>query len=123
MQIRFTANVLANLDAIEAHWQGQGDGRGFDRLLAELDDVVLPNLSRFPRMGRLFLERAPDSVEAQRLHAGIRARLAAGQQIREYVLDEHLLLYRVGDEVLDLLALRHQKQLGFDLGDALDGGR
>lgn len=123
MQIRFTVNVLANLDAIEAYLQGRGEGQGFDRLLAELNDVVLPNLSRFPRMGRLFLDRAPDSVEAQRLHAGIRARLATGQQIREYVLDEHLLLYRVSDGAVDLLALRHQKQLGFDMGDALEGRR
>lgn len=123
MQIRFTANVLANLDAIDRYLQENGQPAGFDRLVAELHDVVLPNLTRFPRMGRLFLERAAESVEAQRLHAAVRARLASGQQIREYVLDGYLLLYRVSDEAVDLLALRHQKQLGFDMGEAFAWGR
>jgi plasmid stabilization system protein ParE len=123
MRIRFTANVLANLDAIDAFLVENGNPYGYDGLLAELDDVVLPNLSRFPRMGRLFLERVPDSVEAQRLHEAITQRLSPGDQIREYVMDDHLLLYRVNDQGVDLLAIRHHKQLAFDMQDFLHAPR
>ena len=123
MRIRFTASVLANLEAIDAFLLENGHAHGYDTLLAELDDVVLPNLSRFPRMGRLFLERRPDSIEAQRLHEAIVQRLMPGDQIREYVMDEHLLLYRVNDEGVDLLAIRHHKQLAFDMQDFLHAPR
>lgn len=123
MRIRFTANVLANLGAIDAFLIQGGHPHGYDMLLAELDDVVLPNLSRFPRMGWLFLERKPDSVEAQRLHEAIKARLSVGDQIREYVMDDHLLLYLVNEEAVDLLAIRHHKQLAFDMHDFLHASR
>ncbi len=119
MRFRFTANALANLDAIEAFLTGHEHPHAFDLLLAELQDRVLPDLSRFPRMGRLFMARRPDSVEARHLHEAMASRLSPGDQVREYVMDDHLLLYLVNDRGVDLLAIRHHKQLAFDMHDFL----
>jgi len=119
MRIRFSANVLANLDAIEAFLDRNEHPHAFDFLLAELEGRVLPNLLRFPRMGRLFMARRPDSVEARHLHEAMSARLAPGDQVREYVMDDQLLLYVVNDESVNLLAIRHQRQLAFDMQDFL----
>ena len=121
MQIRFTANLMGNLASIEDFFDANQHPHGYESLLDELEARVLPNLLRHPRMGRHFLARRPWSVEAQRLHEAIQARLAAGDQVREYVLDSHLLLYRVNDHVIDLLAIRHHKQLAFDMQDFLSG--
>lgn len=75
-------------------------------------------------MGRLFFERAIGSVEAERIVKRITSRLsglARNAQIREDVMDEYLVLYvhfhakAKQASSVHLLAIRHQKQLGFDL--------
>jgi hypothetical protein len=43
---------------------------GFDRLITHLFDDVIPNLERFPKMGRDFLAREPLSEEG-RAAAGV----------------------------------------------------
>ena len=70
--------------------------RAVDALLNELTKTVLPNLERFPGIGRLLLGRPARSVEAlseldrltQRLGA-----IAKGCDVREYVTTHYLLLY------------------------------
>lgn len=120
--VRFARNFALNLASIEAFWTENQFPEGYERLLDALTDVVVPNLQRHPRMGRPFMRRAVESVEAQTVVERLRPRLAAlghGAQVREYVMDDYVVLYlvvdrAVGEPVLvQLLAIRHQKQLGF----------
>lgn len=92
--------------------------------------MVVPNLERHPGMGRPFLQRTVDSVEAERIAERIASRLSAlarDAQVREYVMDDYLVLYvHLRDHdlpgVVHLLAIKHQKQLGFDFPtDGADG--
>ncbi|MBT2336417.1 type II toxin-antitoxin system RelE/ParE family toxin [Variovorax paradoxus] len=120
--VRFARNFASNLESIEAFWTENDFAQGYERLLDTLTDVVVPNLQRHPRMGRRFLSRAVESVEAKRLLERIGGRLSAlgpDAQVREYVMDEYLVLYLVTGggtaepSVVQLLAIKHHKQLGF----------
>lgn len=122
--VLYTANFALNLENIEAYWSENGFAEGYDRLLDVLSEVVVPNLERHPGMGRPFFERVIGSVEAERIVKRIASRLtglARNAQIREYVMDEYLVLYvhfpakAKQASAVHLLAIRHQKQLGFDL--------
>lgn len=122
MDVRFTANFLANLDSIEAFWKENTFPRGFDQLLDELQQRVLPHLARHPRMGRRFMARRVRSVEAQGMHDALVQRLkllSSEAEVREYVMDSYLILYLVLDQTLHLLSIRHHKQLAFDMQDFL----
>ena len=92
-------------------------------MVEELSERVLPVLDRHPRMGRRFMARLPTSVQAQVSHETLRVRLARqgpDADLREYVMDGYLILYLVTGERLELLSIRHHRQLAFDLSDFLD---
>jgi len=115
-EIRYTANFAANLEGIAAFWDESGFAKGYDRLLDELTDVVLTHLERHPRMGRPFMKRQPESIEAQMALARLDKQSA---EVREYVMDDYLVLYSVHESrphlhlVVHLLAIKHHKQLSF----------
>ncbi len=124
MTIHFTANFEANLEAIAVFLAEAGLPRAFDALLDELGDTILPNLERFPRMGRPFLAQRPDSVEAAMKLEGLRARLdllATDAEIREYVSEHYLILYVLSGEAVYLLCIRHHRQLSFDFAQLWPG--
>jgi plasmid stabilization system protein ParE len=114
-RVRITANFQQNLDSIREFLVGQEANAGFDRLIERLFDDVIPNLERFPKMGRDFLGRAPLSDEGRAKLQALRAKSANNTEIREYITDEYLLLYAVRDAVIFLLSIRHHRQLSFDL--------
>lgn len=123
MQVRFTANFSANLEQIAAWWDAQDFPRGVDLLLDELEQRTLPALEQHPRIGRLFMARRPTTVQAQDLWQALQPRLqalAAGAEVREYVMDDYLVLYLLLPSALHLLAIRHHRQLAFDVHDFLD---
>ncbi len=122
MDIRFTENFSANLDSIEAFWEENTFPRAFDHLLDELTQRALPHLTRHPLMGRRFMARRVHSVEAQAMHDALAQRLhrlSSEAAVREYVMDNYLILYLVLDQTLHLLSIRHHKQLAFDMQDFL----
>ena len=121
IEIRLTENLTANLRVVESFWDENQFAQGFDRLIDELTDAVVPILKRHPRMGRNFLQRQPVSVDsatrAQKLDALLRTlHTDAGRaEVREYVMTDYLLLYALVGEVIYLLAIKHHKQLSFDV--------
>jgi hypothetical protein len=121
IEIRFTENLTGNLRNVEAFWDENQYPQGFDGLIDELTDSVVPIIKRHPRMGRNFLQRQPRSVDAvariQKLDALLRtlATDAARAEVREYVMTDYLLLYALVGEVIYLLAIKHHKQLSFDI--------
>jgi len=115
--IKLTANFERNLEEMETFLLEAQAPQAFDALLDELTDTVIPNLERFPGMGRLFFERPTRSVEASNAIDGLRRKLkglAKDGEIREYVMSHYLLLYARFDSTIYLLSIRHHRQLSFD---------
>ncbi|NMM12901.1 MAG: type II toxin-antitoxin system RelE/ParE family toxin [Rhodoferax sp.] len=125
MQIRYTNNLTANLQGIEAFWDECQFPNGFDRLVNELSEPVIANLKRHPRLGRNFLQRQTKSIETQARLQKLDALLSTlntdikAAEIREYVMTDYLLLYALVSDVIYLLAIKRQKQLSFALDDVL----
>ena len=117
VSVKFTANFESNLAEIEAYWSLNQFPQGYDRLLDELGASVIPSIERFPGMGRPFVQRQPDTVEAvtklEKLNKRL-AKLDRTGEFREYVMDDYLILYLTLEIVVYLLAIKHHKQLSFD---------
>lgn len=115
--VKLTANFERNLLEMETFLVEAEAPHAFDALLDELTDTVIPNMERFPGLGRLFLARPARSVEVANGIARLTAQLgsiATDGELREYVMTNYLVLYaRIRDTVY-LLSIRHQRQLSFD---------
>lgn len=115
--VKLTANFERNLGQAEAFLLEANAPQAFDALLDELTDTVIPNLERFPGMGRLFFERPIRSVEASNRMDVLKRKLnviAKDGEIREYVMSHYLVLYARFDATIYLLSIRHHRQLSFD---------
>lgn len=75
--VQLTANFERNLEDLEALLIKAEAPSAFDALLDELMGTVIPNLERFPGMGRPFLERPVRSVEVANGVARLARQLAA----------------------------------------------
>lgn len=113
-RVELTASFLERLDAIEAFLVEADAGFAFDDLLAEIRSTVIPNLRRFPRMGRRYLANPPQSAEALAQLAALPA--GAPDALREYLHGDYLLLYVAAETqaTVYLLSIRHHRQLSFD---------
>lgn len=112
-RVELAASFRARLTAIETFLIDADSASGFDRLLDDLRTTVIPNLQRFPRLGRRYLDRPPQSVEAL-------ARLStwpagAADALHEYLHGDFLILYLVetGSARVVLLSIRHHRELSF----------
>lgn len=112
--VRFTANFEKNLDAIELFLAAADQPAAFVKLLEMLATRVIPNLEKFPGIGRPFLEHRAGSVEGELALSALRPRLG-GATLREYLIGDYLILYTEQDEGVHLLSIKHQRQLSFDL--------
>ncbi|MBN8440935.1 MAG: type II toxin-antitoxin system RelE/ParE family toxin [Thauera sp.] len=117
--VRITRNFERNLDDIEAFLTQAEAPEAFDPLLDKLSECVIPMLERHPDIGRDHLARSADSMEAQFKREAVIESLStldSAGSIREYVLAHYLILYARLPETVHLLAIRHHRQLAFDLG-------
>lgn len=113
-RVELTASFLKRLDAIEVFLTDADAGFAFDDLLANLRATVIPNLARFPRMGRRYLDHPPQSAEALAQLGALPA--GAANALREYLHGDYLLLYVAMESTrtVYLLSIRHHRQLTFD---------
>ena len=117
-RVELTASFLERLDAIEAFLTDADAAFAFDELLAGLRTTVIPNLARFPRIGRRYLDKTPPlgpgSTEALAQLAALP--FGAAGALREYLHGDYLILYAViqGRATVYLLSIRHHRQLSFD---------
>ncbi len=107
------ANFDRNLDSLREFLKESP--RVYDDLLDHLFQTVIPNLERFPDLGRDFLARAPGSSDVLVALDHLQRHLPADSSLREYIFGDHLVLYvRTADRIF-LLSIRHHRQLSFDL--------
>lgn len=113
-RVELTASFLERLDAIEAFLTEADAAFAYDALLDELRTTVIPNLRRFPRIGRRYLANPPQSAEALAQLAALPA--GAPDALREYLHGDYLMLYAVAETgaTVYLLSIRHHRQLSFD---------
>ena len=109
-----TAGFNARLDEIERFYANVGATSVVEALLMALHETVIPNLARFPRMGRRYGSRGGPSEGAKVALEGLPA-LHAGA-LREYLHGDYLMLYAVtdADRAVHLLSIRHHRQWSFD---------
>lgn len=121
-RVELTGSFLARLEALEAFLIEADAGAAFDDLLDQLRSTVIPNLARFPRIGRRYLDHLPQSAEALGLLAAMPT--AAADSLREYLHGDYLMLYTVVDELATvyLLTIRHHRQLSFDFAGLWPAG-
>ena len=116
--VKLTANFERNLADIEQFLLEAEAPQAFKSLLDELLVTVLPNLEQFPGLGRPFFNRAAGSAEAANAIAALQTKLQPPSHdddaLREYVMDNYLVLYLQVDETLFLLSIKHHSQLSFD---------
>lgn len=116
--VKLTANFERNLAEIERYLAESEAASAYDSLLDELLDTVIPNLARFPGMGRPFLSRAVGSVETTNALTALRTKLAAlvgdPDELREYIMNNYLVLYAQIGGHIHLLSIKPHRQLSFD---------
>jgi len=115
-RVELTASFLERLDAVESFLTEADAAFAFDDLLAGLRATVIPNLARFPRIGRRYLDNPPQSAEALAQLAALPA--GASGALREYLHSDYLILYAAmeAEAAVYLLSIRHHRQLSFDFG-------
>ena len=109
----FTENFAANLDSVRLFLEPEGRP-AFRRLVSRLFDDTVPTLCRFPQSGRPFLAHAVRSIEAQALVERLKAVLRKGDDLREFIVDDYIILYLVRRNRVYFLAIKHHRQLSFD---------
>lgn len=112
LRVELTASFLERLASIEAFLSEADALFAYDDLLAGLRHTVVPNVSRFPRMGKRYLDQPPQSAEALAQLAQLPA--GAADALRIYLHSDYLILYTVADTTVYLLSIRHHRQLSFD---------
>lgn len=110
----FTENFSSNLTAIQT-FLGPEREAVFQQLLNRLFDEIVPTLCRFPQSGRSFLAHHIHSTTTETLVRKLHSRIKKGDELREFVVDDYLLLYLLSGNRLVFLCVKHHRQLSFDL--------
>lgn len=86
------------------------------RLLDGALDELPELLAQFPRMGREFLARNPETPQVAAVQGQARALLDTDIELREFIMDDYLVLYAIKGQTVSLLSLRHHRQSTFTFG-------
>lgn len=109
-----TENFAGNLDSIQEFLKREGD-LAFRRLLSRLFRQIIPTLCRFPEAGRPLFRHPVHSLEAARLKRRLERMLGPGEQIREFIIGDYLILYLIRKQEAAFLSIKHHRQLSYDL--------
>ena len=110
-RVELTASFIERLESIEAFLNEADALRAYDKLLDGLRRTVIPNLRRFPRIGRRYLDKPPQSAEALAQLAALPR--GAADALRQYLHGDYLILYTLAGSTIYLLSIRHHRQLSF----------
>ena len=111
IEVELTASFIERLESIETFLAEADAPQAYDKLLDGLRRTVIPNLRRFPRIGRRYLDQPPQSAEAMTQLAALPP--GAADALREYLHGDYLILYTLAGATVYLLSIRHHRQLSF----------
>ena len=113
-RVELTASFLERLASIQTFLEEADAAFAYDDLLAGLRGTVVTNLTRFPLIGKRYLDQPPQSAEALTQLAQLPP--GAADALRVYLHSDYLILYAVDVVKLTayLLSIRHHRQLSFD---------
>lgn len=116
--VQLTSNFEQNLSELEQFLIDCDAANAFDLVLDELLDQVIPNLERFPEMGRSFFARPIRSINVENALLTLKTKHDGIDEhnIREYLMSDYLLLYAIVGDTVYLISIRHFRQLSFDFG-------
>ncbi len=120
VRVRVAANFGRCLDELQAFETERGSPEAFERLLDELFDSLVPMLERFPKIGPDLLAREPGSSQGAVLRIRLAGRVSSGATVRQLMSRDHVIVYLESPGDVTLLAIRHHRQLSFDLGGFWD---
>lgn len=116
--IRVTGHFERSLASVEAYLLAGGRSHAFQSLLDTLLNTTVPTLGRYPDMGRSFAARQAESIDALTSAADLAARLdklpGPRGELRELSMPDYVILYLRRAEEIDLLSIRHHRQVSFD---------
>ena len=111
IQVELTASFVERLASIETFLTQAGAPQAYDKLLDGLRRTVVPNLRRFPGIGRRYLDQPPQSAEAMTQLAALSR--GAADALREYLHGDYLILHTLTGSTVHLLSIRHHRELSF----------
>jgi hypothetical protein len=117
LSFQFTRNFTANLAGIEAFFERADAGQAYLALLDQLEQTIIPNLLRFPSIGRPFIQRQQRSLEVYLQIPTLKGKLAElgmGCELREFSTKDYLILYTFNERNGYLLSIKHHRQVSFD---------
>lgn len=109
--VEVSASFIERLQSIETFLVEADAPQADDKLLDGLRRTVVPNLRRFPLIGRRYLDKPPQSAEAMAQLAALPP--GAAGALREYMHSDYLILYTLTGSTVYLLSIRHHRQLSF----------
>lgn len=109
-----TENFALNFDKIRSFLGAEG-GKAFQKLLDRLTKEIVPTLCQYPRVGRDFLQRPRRSLESESLFRTLKGLLGADEEVREFIVDDYLVLYLLRKKEVAFLSIKHHRQLSYDL--------
>lgn len=120
-RVELTESFRQRLESIEEFLAETDASHAYDTLLDVLQDTVIPNLRRFPRMGARYRDRSPHSVEAITKLASLP--IGETHDLRILMSGNYLILYAVDSHqsTVHLLSIRHHRQLSFDFAGLWPG--
>jgi hypothetical protein len=119
-RVELTVSFLERLASIQTFLEEADAAFAYDDLLAGLRGTVVPNLTRFPFIGKRYLDQPPQSAEALTQLAQLPPGTA--DALRVYLHSDYL-LYIANDEsaTVYLLSIRHHRELGFGFAQLRPG--
>jgi hypothetical protein len=114
-KVAVAASFERNLEAIATFLaEVEAPESAFDDLILAIASRLVPLLEEHPRAGRDWMLNRPPTESGQVLQQRISRKLGS-RELREFVLDQHLVLYVFDSAIVTLLAIRHHRQQTFDI--------
>ena len=110
----FTENFSTNLTEIKT-FLGEEGRQFFLRFFDRLAEDIVPMLCQFPQSGRSFLDRSIRSTQGLQLVDRLKEHLIEGDDLRELIVDDYLILYVARGNRIVFLSIKHHRQVSFDL--------
>lgn len=117
MGVVLGAAYESRADEASAYLVEAGAVEAAQELLDQAYDALPQRLAQLPRIGRELVPHNPEAAEVLAVWAVVRKLLGDDIELREYLLEDYLVLYAVHQDFIHLLTLQHHRQSGFNFSE------